>query len=971
MKKIVLLSALLLAATCCFSQLLTWTPDFARDNDNIVITMDATKGNQGLNNYSNPDDVYVHIGVITNLSVNGDDWKHVLFDWNSTPAAGKAVSLGNNKYSYTISNIRSFFNADPGEVIFRIAILFRNGNGSQVQRNADGSNMYVPVYDNTLATRFTIPFFQPTYTPVPETITKSVGDNMPVTAIASQASTLRLYLNGTVIQTASAATSISASPVLNTAGNNEIVVEADNGSTVKKDTLRFFVSNPVTIAPLPSGVRNGINYAANNTEITLVLYAPGKARICVIGEFPGSNWTESAPFQMNRTPDGNYWWKTITGLTPGTEYAFQYLVDGTLKVGEPYAEKILDKNNDGFIPAATYPSLKPYPAGQSGIVSIAQIAAPGYNWRHTGFARPDKRNLVIYELLVRDFVTSANWNAIRDTLDYFQRMGVNAIELMPLNEFDGNLSWGYNPSYFLAPDKYYGTKNALKQFIDSCHGRGIAVIMDIALNHATGDCPLAALYWNSGINQTAADNPWFNVTARHPFNVFHDFNHEAQPTKYFFKRVVEHWLTEYKIDGFRFDLSKGFTQFNSGDNVELWSQYDASRVAIWKDYYDALQAITPGCYAILEHFAANNEEKELSDYGMLFWGNHNKNFSQAAMGYSTPDPEGNTWNFEGGLYSVRTWSKPHLITYMESHDEERLMYKNIAFGNSSGSYNIKDTATALRRVEMSAAFLYSMPGPKMIWQFGEVGYDYSITSCHPGNTIPQPYPSDNCRTSEKPIRWDYKQQARRQRLYDVYARLGKLRASGKYRDVFIANNIQVQQSLGSGFKWIILRSAQDSANLVVIGNFEVTTQTAPVTFPTAGTWYDYFSGTTFSSTGAAQSFTLQPGEYHIYLNRDLDNQAPPPPVIVDPVPVEWNAYIYPNPGRSNVALSVAMPEAGTVQVEIWNMSGQRVGTMVTGTLARGTHQVPLQEKVAGLASGVYWIRLETKNGSKTLKLLLR
>jgi len=972
MKKAAFTLLLMLPALFAAAQLLETTPFFPKDNDNLVITLDASMGNRELVGY-NSDDVYVHIGLITSASADQNDWKYVPFGWATTPAAAKAVSLGNNRFQYTINNVRQFFNVPVGETIQRIAILFRSGDGNRVQRNADQSNMYLRIYGAELAARFTVPFFQPKYIPVPETINKFAGDNFPVTGVASASSAMKLYLNGAVIQSAANATTISANPVL-VAGNAEVVVEADNGTTVKKDTVRFFVGGGVTTAPLPAGVKDGINYAANNTEVTLVLFAPGKTRICVTGEFPGGAWTENAAFQMNKTPDGQYWWKTITGLTPGTEYAFQYLIDGTLRVGDPYSEKVLDKDNDPFISAATYPGLRAYPAGQSGIVSIVQTAAPVYNWRTTGYARPDKRNLVEYELLVRDFLSARNWNTLRDTLNYLQRMGINAIELMPVNEFDGNLSWGYNPAYFLAPDKYYGTKNAFKEFIDTCHGRGIAVIMDIALNHATGACPLAAMWWNGASNQTAADNPYFNVVARHPFNVFHDFNHEAAPTKYFFKRVVEHWLTEYKIDGFRFDLSKGFTQFNSGSNVELWGKYDASRVAIWKAYYDTLQRKSPGSYAILEHFAENPEEQELADYGMLFWGNHNKNFSQAAMGYSTPDPEGNTWNFEGGIHTVRNWTKPHLMTYMESHDEERMMYRAVTFGNSAGSYNTKDTTTALKRMELSAAFFYSIPGPKMIWQFGETGYDYSITSCHPGNTIPQPYPSDNCRTSEKPIRWDYRQQARRTQLYNVYAKLGQLRGNWRFRDVFTANETTIERDLAGAFKWIRLRSASDTSDIMVIGNFDVVAQTAAVTFPRAGEWRDYLTDARFAATGNAQTITLQPGEYHLYINRDPNGPAANTPVPPDPEPeeedpgTELKAQVYPNPGRSDVSVRLHLPEAGAVRIEIIGATGQRIGTAFSGTLNRGVHQVAINDQTSRLPAGLFFVLVTTAMGNKTLKL---
>ncbi|MGK2861206.1 MAG: alpha-amylase family glycosyl hydrolase, partial [Chitinophagaceae bacterium] len=665
MKRLLPTMVFLLFASSLHSQLLTWTPTFPVDSDNLIIIMDAGKGNQGLNNYSNPDDVFVHIGLITNASSNSGDWKHTIFTWGTTTSAAKTTSLGNNKYNYTINNIRSFFSVGPGEIIYKIAILFRNGNGSSVQRNADGSDMFVPVYDNSLAIRFTNPPLQPKYSAEAEPINKSLNDNLSVTAISNRSATLTLYLNGALIQTDGSVSNISANPVLTMGGENILIAEAIEGAEKKNDSIKFFVSRVINTAPLPAGAKDGINYGPDNTRVTLVLFAPGKNRVSVIGEFAGSNWTEQPQYQMNNTPDGNYWWLTIEGLAPAKEYAFQYLVDGNLKVGEPYAEKVLDPFNDGFIPASHYPSLKAYPAGQSGNVSILQTAAPTYTWGITNFSRPDKRNLIIYEMLLRDFLSAANWNVLRDTLEYLKRMGINVIELMPVNEFDSNDSWGYNPSYFLAPDKYYGQKNLFKQFIDSCHARGIAVIMDIALNHASGSCPLAALYWNASANQTAANNPWFNTEAKHPFNVFHDFNHESRATQYFFKRVVEHWLTEYKIDGFRFDLSKGFTQFNSGNNVALWNQYDASRVALWKMYYDSLQVISPGSYVILEHFADNTEEKELSDYGMMFWGNSNYNFSEAAMGWITNS------NFDYGLHSVRGWTNPFLVSYMESHDEER------------------------------------------------------------------------------------------------------------------------------------------------------------------------------------------------------------------------------------------------------------------------------------------------------------
>jgi len=229
MKKILHLVLPLFCFSLTHAQLLTWTPSFPVENDaatNVVITMDATKGNQGLLNYTSTSDVYVHIGVITNKSTSSTDWRHSLFTWGTTTAAAHCTSLGNNKWQYTITGgIRSFFGiTDATEHVLKIAILFRNGDGSKAQRNADNSDMYVPVYDNSvIAVRFTDPLFQPLYTPQPEPITKAIGDNISVTAIANKTSTMKLYLNGTVIQTASSVTTISANPTLITGGNNVII----------------------------------------------------------------------------------------------------------------------------------------------------------------------------------------------------------------------------------------------------------------------------------------------------------------------------------------------------------------------------------------------------------------------------------------------------------------------------------------------------------------------------------------------------------------------------------------------------------------------------------------------------------------------------------------------------------------------------------------------------------------------------
>ncbi|MBK0384264.1 alpha-amylase [Pedobacter sp. SD-b] len=587
-------------------------------------------------------------------------------------------------------------------------------------------------------------------------------------------------------------------------------------------------------ADLPSGAKDGVAFINGGKSAIITLIAPKKTSVSVIGEF--NNWqTNLNPMQLSK--DGKTWFVQIDGLNPDTEYAYQFEIDNKLRVADPYCEKVLDPDNDKYIGTSTYPNLKAYPTGKtSGIVSVMQANQPVYTWKNTNFTRPAKNNLVIYELLVRDFTADHNYASTLTKLDYLKNMGINAIELMPVNEFEGNLSWGYNPSFYFAPDKYYGTKTALQNFIDECHGKGIAVILDMVLNHSFGQSPMVQMYFSNGA--PTADSPWFNTVAKHPYNVGFDFNHESQETKYFSKNVMKFWMQQYKIDGFRFDLSKGFTQHQSSDDAGF-AAYDASRVAIWKDYHNFIKSVDDNnFYTILEHFADTKEETELTNDGMMVWNNLNYNMNEATMGYLGKS------DFSWGFYTNHGFAKPEgAVSYIESHDEERLNFKNITYGNASGNYVIKNNLpTSLKREELAAAFFFAIPGPKMVWQFGELGYDISI--------------DQNGRTGEKPIKWEYFQDPNRKALYDVYSKMISLKENNA-----IFNTTDFNSNLSGAVKYIKLNSADN--NVIVVGNFDVVPQKALVDFGSSGSWIDAF-GNAINLNTNIYDVTLAPGEYHVY-----------------------------------------------------------------------------------------------------------
>lgn len=944
-----------------FSQLLTTVPDFPTDNSSLSIIVDCTKGNQGLMNYGNTNDVYVHIGVITSLSTGNGDWKYVKFDWGTANPLAKATYLGNNKYQYDIANVRNFFGVPAGETIRKIAILFRSGNGNQVQRNSngaiDGGDMYLTIYGSALAAKFKQPPYEPYFIPTPEPITKTVGSTVDINYKAKSAAQLQLFFNGTQIQNLASADSVMASPTITVSGNQQVVGRATIGAVSVSDTFNFFVTPTTVVAALPAGVRDGINYLQGDTSVVLVLFAPGKDNVNVIGDF--NNWTQSAAYQMKKTPDGKYFWIQVNGLTAGTEYAYQFLINNTLRVADYYAEKLLDPNNDPSIPAATYPNLKPYPTGKTtDIVSVLQTASPQYNWRNGAFNRPDKRNLVVYELLVRDFTAAHDFKTIKDTLSYLKRLGVNAIELMPVNEFQGNNSWGYNTSFYFAVDKYYGPKNSLKELIDSCHSNGIAVIMDMVLNHSYEQSPMVKMYFDNSTNRPSADNPWFNPVAPHSAITFgYDFNHESDATKYFVSRVTSFWQKEFKIDGFRFDFTKGFTQKATTNDAQL-SAYDASRIAILKRISDSVQANSANSYVILEHLCDNTEEKELAAAGMMLWGNGNFTFNEASMGWV------GTSNFEWFTHTARGYTQPLLLSYMESHDEERLMYKNIKYGNSSvASHNVKDTLVALKRNELTAAFYLAMPGPRMIWQFGEVGYDisrcYLSTNGEGGDC--------NTKLNPKPIRWDYQNKPERRKLFDAYASIIKLRKN--FPATF--TNGTLSYNLNGAFKSMQLTATD--LTLVVVGNFDVNATSGTVTFPSAGTWYTYPANEPITATGSAQTINLPAGEYRYYINKNLNPPPPPPPPPPMVVPTAYYATVYPNPVTASSKLVVGVPYAGRITMAVFDATGKELARYDFGQRAAGTYPIPISNilRDRALAAGIYTIHLNVGQYAAVRRLVIQ
>ena len=475
MKRLYAFFICLLAILAMQAQIVTTTPDFPTENDEVTIIFDATKGTAGLKGFTG--DVYAHTGVTIGNTV----WQYAP-TWGDNSTKYKLTPLGNDKWQLKITpNIREYYGVKDGETVTQLAFVFRSADKSKEGKDTGNKDIFVDVHTAGLTVRFDQPA---------EKENLITNTALTIQASASVASALKLYVDATEIAMEANATTISKSHTFSTAGRYTLKAEATaNGKTVSATQEVTVLNGTSTSEKMPQGVRPGINYISD-TEATLVLQAPKKEYVYVVGDF--NDWTPKSDYQLKQ--DGEYFWITLSGLTKGEEYAFQYLVDGSIYIADPYTDKVLDPWNDSYIESTTYPNLKPYPTGKAeGIVSVLQTGQTAYNWKVKNFERPASEQLVIYEMLIRDFTEEHTFNAAKEKLEYLKNLGVNAIELMPVNEFEGNTSWGYNPSFYFAVDKYYGTKNDLRAFVDECHSQGMAVIIDLVLNHSFGQSPFYLL----------------------------------------------------------------------------------------------------------------------------------------------------------------------------------------------------------------------------------------------------------------------------------------------------------------------------------------------------------------------------------------------------------------------------------------------------------------------------------------------
>jgi 1,4-alpha-glucan branching enzyme len=908
--------------------------------------------------------IYAHIG----LTVDGVQWQNVIGSWGNNTLQPALTLVSGTTYKLNLgTDLYSYFGVPTTSTVTQICVVFRSAAGSP-----QSADTFVPVGS-----------FQLTLTAPVQNSATVLASGSSFTVSANNTGGNASYVlksNGNVINS-NASTANYTYTHTNITSNQNYVLEAVQGTSTITKRFSVIVNSGAISAAIPSGLKDGVNYnTADATKATLVLNAPNKDFIYIAGTF--NNWQPDASYAMKKDPASGKFWLELTGLTSGIVYSYQYWVgDQTnlpisspaiVKTADPYSTLVLSPFDDGEIAnLGIYPNLPEYPAGQEREVSVLQTgpnAFHQYNWSEatTNFVKPNKKDLIIYEVLVRDFDATRTYQDLINKIDYFKNLKINAVQLMPVMEFEGNESWGYNTVFHMALDKRYGTEAKLKEFIDLCHQNGIAVILDVALNHVYGRSPLERMWmkdtnndgWGDG---TTSENPYCNASAMHSYSVGTDLNHFNEPnnlTGNYVKQTIEHWMNDFKIDGFRWDLTKGFTQScpytGSGSAQESCTNgYQSDRVAKLKYYADLQWNIDPNFYVIFEHLGTGgsyNEEVEWANYrksgdadgiskGIMQW----RKMTDAYANFL----KGNSTNLSGVADA-----SDRFIGYAESHDEERVVYKALTEAGQTQNNLIK----VLKRLSAMGALHLLVPGPKMIYHFGDLGYEDSIFTCDDGTVNPpNTGAAGDCKLSTKPQnQWteNWLGNTDRVKVYNDWA---------KMIDLKIHENVFENGQYGWNFSttgkprldiWTSTVSTPDLSYVFVLTNATNAVSDVPANFPYTGTWYNLMDGTPITVTNTAMNVSIETDGFRIYGNKQA--------LLSQTNFEKTKVVLQPNPSTGSFFINTT-----TKNVVIYNLTGQLVKEF------KGSFDTNYSYSIDGLNSGMYLVKITDENNNQSAMKLIK
>lgn len=364
--------------------------------------------------------------------------------------------------------------------------------------------------------------------------------------------------------------------------------------------------------------------------VTFTIYAPRKKLVSLMGEF--NDWRHEP---MKEVADGL--WSTERELPRGS-FCYQFLIEEEQIICDPYARRLY-KEPRGGPPQA-----------------VIKVREDPYVWLYEEWDQPQLQDMIIFELHVADFTPERNIRGAMKKLDHIADLGCTAIELMPIFESGSDTGWGYTPEYLFAVHHDYGAPNELRSFVDEAHKRGIAVLLDIVLAHTAHNHPFNRMY-------RYEESPWYGLSLAGKTNEFGlptlDFGKPA--TEAFARDVVQYWLQDFHVDGFRFDYAK-----------LIGAEGDKGMPALAK----ACKAIQPGAIVISE-VLPEDPQFHLRGTCDATW---HLRFSRCMRALMT---DRRIDQYDPGRFDecIKVLDPRHegydrasvMINYLESHDEERLV----------------------------------------------------------------------------------------------------------------------------------------------------------------------------------------------------------------------------------------------------------------------------------------------------------
>ncbi|HEX3050141.1 MAG TPA: alpha-amylase family glycosyl hydrolase [Aggregatilineaceae bacterium] len=435
---------------------------------------------------------------------------------------------------------------------------------------------------------------------------------------------------------------------------------------------------------------------AKKNSVEFALFAPYNENVSLTGDW--NNWQ---PIPMERDQQG--WWRVDVPLEDGTyNYKFKlksnsyFSENEMVSVADPLALRVTrDADENARI-----------------TVKNGQRIITTYQWQYDKTPLPTNDQLIIYEMHIGDFTggtgdqagSSGGFLNVIDKLDHLVDLGINAVEFMPVNDFPGGYSWGYNPRFMFAVENTYGTPDDFCRLVDECHKRGIRVILDGVYNHSEDNTPLAKIdyqYWYYRVNP---DEP--NVQWGPKFNYgYRDEKLNVWPARQFVSDALHHWVKHFHIDGIRFDATAIIKNYD----VLYWLKDNA---------YQPIKNMKP-FFSIAEHVPQDPAVTGFDGPMDAAWyESFSKQMQCTLVG---KDQDGRQpYNVDAIAHVLNPTnegfsSHVNVILYLDNHDQDRIMWQ---IGAKGGLFD----QAAFRRMKLGAVLLLTTPGIPMLWMGQEFGF---------------------------------------------------------------------------------------------------------------------------------------------------------------------------------------------------------------------------------------------------------